>query len=64
LHAQEIVVGQPLPQWKEGYLDLPHINTGRGSGAWYIFPDGTTMLVDAGEMEPVKENSFGINIHA
>jgi beta-lactamase superfamily II metal-dependent hydrolase len=53
--AQEFVVGQPLPPWKEGYLDLHHINTGRGSVAYYIFPDGTTMLVDAGEMNPLSE---------
>jgi len=57
LHAQEAVIGQPLPLWKEGYLDLHHINTGRGSSAWYIFPDGTTMLVDAGEMNPENERT-------
>ena len=38
--------------WKEGYLDLHHINTGRGSVAFYIFPDGTTLLFDAGEQDP------------
>ena len=53
--AQLFVVGQPLPSWKEGYLDLHHINTGRGSAAYYILPDGTTMLVDAGEMNPLTE---------
>jgi glyoxylase-like metal-dependent hydrolase (beta-lactamase superfamily II) len=56
--AQE--VGQPLPPWKEGYLDLHHINTGHGDAAFYIFPDGTTMLLDAGEMDP---NSVRINSH-
>ena len=48
--AQVAEVGKPLPQWQDGYLDLHHINTGRGSSAFYIFPDGTTMLFDAGEM--------------
>ena len=52
VNAQQAVVGQPLPAWKEGYLDLHHINTGRGSSAYYIFPDGTTMLLDAGEINP------------
>src|ERR1700754_1387262 len=47
--------GKPLPAWKEGYLDLHHINTGRGSCAYYIFPDGTTMLFDAGEMSPESQ---------
>lgn len=53
--AQQFTVGQQLPQWKEGYLDLHHINTGRGSVAYYVFPDATTMLVDAGEMNPFNE---------
>ena len=57
LNAQEAIVGQSLPAWKEGYLDLHHINTGRGSCAYYIFPDGTTMLVDAGEMNPELSQS-------
>lgn len=55
-HAQE--VGQLLPAWQVGYLDLHHINTGHGDAAFYIFPDGTTMLLDAGEMDP---NSDRIN---
>lgn len=41
------VVGQTLPAWSEGCLDIHHINTGRGESALYIFPDGTTMLIDA-----------------
>src|SRR5687767_3408583 len=48
--AQEI--GKPLPEWKEGMMDLHHINTGRGDAAFYILPDGTTFLLDAGEMPP------------
>src|SRR5687767_3791998 len=51
--AQE--VGQALPSWQEGYLDIHHINTGHGDAAFYIFPDGTTMLLDAGEMDPYSE---------
>jgi beta-lactamase superfamily II metal-dependent hydrolase len=38
--------------WNEGYLDLHHINTGRGDVAYYVFPDGTTLLFDAGEQDP------------
>ena len=40
--------GEVLPQWKEGYLDIHHINTGKGEASFFILPDGTTMLVDAG----------------
>ena len=45
-------IGQLLPPWQQGYLDIHHINTGHGDAAFYIFPDGTTMLLDAGEMDP------------
>jgi beta-lactamase superfamily II metal-dependent hydrolase len=41
------LVGKVLPDWEEGYLDIHTINTGRGESTLYIFPDGTTMLVDA-----------------
>jgi beta-lactamase superfamily II metal-dependent hydrolase len=41
------VVGQPLPKWERGMLDLHQINTGTGDSGFYIFPDGTTMLLDA-----------------
>lgn len=38
-----------LPDWQEGYLDIHHIATGLGDVTFIIFPDGTTMLVDAGD---------------
>src|SRR3979490_441230 len=41
-------VGKPLPAWSPGMLDIHQISTGRGNSALFIFPDGTTMLVDAG----------------
>lgn len=55
LRSQPIAtVGQPLPTWQEGYLDLHHINTGRGNAAFYVLPDGTTMIFDAGELDPTS----------
>ncbi len=44
----QLKVGDQLPLWKEGYLDIHHINTGKGECAFFILPDGTTLLVDAG----------------
>ena len=41
-------VGDVLPGWEEGWLDIHSINTGRGECFFYIFADGTTMLIDAG----------------
>lgn len=41
--------GDALPRWTPGTLDIHQIATGRGNAALTIFPDGTTMLVDAGD---------------
>jgi len=45
----QIRIGEKLPVWSEGNLDIHHINTGKGDATFMIFPDGTTMLIDAGE---------------
>jgi len=67
LHGDTIAVaGKPLPAWKPGYLDLHHINTGRGNAAYYVFPDSTTMLFDAGEediTEPRTMSARNSTIH-
>ncbi len=39
-----------LPVWSPGCLDIHHIATGRGSCAFLVLPDGTTMLIDAGDV--------------
>lgn len=41
-------VGEPLPPWAEGQLDIHHINTGLGESSFFVLPDGTTLLLDAG----------------
>src|SRR5690606_34511112 len=41
------LIGKTLPDWQEGCLDIHAINTGRGESTLLIFPDGTTMLIDA-----------------
>jgi hypothetical protein len=40
-----------LPPWAEGYLYIHHISTGRGNSAYIVMPDGTSMLIDAGETD-------------
>jgi beta-lactamase superfamily II metal-dependent hydrolase len=42
-------VGEGLPKWTPGTLDIHQINTGRGNAALLMLPDGTTLLVDAGD---------------
>ena len=38
-----------LPAWSPGYLDIHAINSGRGECTLVIMPDGTSMMIDAGE---------------
>lgn len=42
-------VGEPLPAWTPGTLDIHQINTGKGNSALFVLPDGTSLLVDAGD---------------
>jgi len=48
LVAQE--AGKIMPPWQAGEMEIHHIYTGRGEGAFCIFPDGTTMLIDPGDL--------------
>lgn len=43
-------LGEVLSPWQPGELDIHQISTGRGNAGFYVLPDGTTLLVDAGEM--------------
>lgn len=45
--TSEVKVGQTLPAWHEGEMDLHFINTTAGECVFVIFPDGTQMLIDA-----------------
>ena len=43
---------ETLPGWQPGLLDIHHISTGRGATAFFILPDGSSLLVDAGAQYP------------
>ena len=45
-----------MPPWKEGYLDIHHIHAGVNVATFMIFPDGTTMLIDCGDLDIPKFN--------
>jgi hypothetical protein len=53
LSAQE--EGKSLPPWKDGEMEIHHIYTGRGESAFCILPDGTTLLIDAGDAGPYSD---------
>ncbi len=57
--AIDVTIGQVLPAWQEGYLDIHSINGGRGEAFYYILPDGTTMLVDAAGAPPAELHDYG-----
>ena len=44
--------GDVLPRWTLGTLDIHQIVTGRGNAAFMMSPEGTTLLVDAGDVGP------------
>lgn len=50
--------GEVVPAWSEGTLDIHHINTGKGNATFFLLPDGTSMLVDAGAAG--REGSRGV----
>ena len=40
---------ETIPAWEPGVLEIHHIATGRGNSTLIVGPDGTTILIDAGE---------------
>lgn len=54
--AQFSLQGQQnrLPAWQEGFLDIHCIATRCGDASFLVLPDGTTMLIDAGDMTKTK----------
>ena len=52
--ASQPCVGRTLPAWRSGELDIHFIHTGVGEQTFFIFPDGTTMLLDCGDTHHAK----------
>jgi len=47
--------GSTFEPWREGFLDIHHISTGRGNSVLAICPDGTSIMVDAGAVKGSTE---------
>ena len=47
-------VGSAYAGWRPGELDIHFIHTGVGEQTFFIFPDGTTMLLDCGDTHHAK----------
>lgn len=50
--GREALVGERYPGWNPGEMDIHFIHTGVGEQTFFIFPDGTTMLLDCGHVFP------------
>ncbi len=46
--------GRSYPGWRQGEMDIHFIHTGVGEQTFFIFPDGTTMLLDCGDTHHEK----------
>ncbi len=44
-----------FPVWGKGNLDIHFISTGRGNSTFIVMPDGTSLLVDAGDLNSDSE---------
>ncbi|MFC6645012.1 ComEC/Rec2 family competence protein [Granulicella cerasi] len=55
--GEDASLHQPLPAWSEGHFDIHHIDTARGNSTLLVFPDGTTMLIDAGAVTTAPEGT-------
>ncbi len=58
--AENTEIGKPLTPWKEGEMDLHFIYTGVGENMFYIFPDGTSMVLDTADRPSNQEDQFPI----
>ena len=52
--AEREEIGRPLSPWRPGTMEFHHIYTGNAESIFHIFPDGTTMLIDAGQVHRVN----------
>jgi len=54
--------GKQFPAWRQGELQIHFINTGVAEGIFFIFPDGTTMLVDCGDHPAVTRLEMAVPV--
>ena len=48
-----------MPVWQEGWMDIHTVATGSGELTFVVMPDGTTMVIDAGDVtKNTKEHPY------
>ena len=55
-------VGKPWAGWKKGQFQVHFIYTGVGESMFFIFPDGTTMLLDCGDHNAIGRGKLAVPV--
>lgn len=55
-------VGKPWRGWKKGQFQVHFIYTGVAESMFYIFPDGTTMLLDCGDHNAIGRGKLAVPV--
>ena len=56
------LVGHAWKGWKPGQLQVHFIYTGVAESAFYIFPDGTTLLLDCGDHNAIGRGKLAVPV--
>ncbi|MCQ2167515.1 MAG: MBL fold metallo-hydrolase [Bacteroidales bacterium] len=56
------IPGQKWTGWRKGHFQIHFIYTGVGESAFYIFPDGTTMLLDCGDHNAIGRGKLAVPV--
>lgn len=51
-----------LPKWRRGEFQIHLIHTGVGESTFFIFPDGTTLLLDCGDHAAVTRQDLAVPV--
>lgn len=55
-------VGKPWKGWKKGQFQIHFIYTGVSEAMFWIFPDGTTMLLDCGDHNAIGRGELAVPV--
>ena len=60
--TKDPLVGLPWPGWKPGQMQIHFIYTGVAESAFYILPDGTTLLLDCGDHNAIGRGRLAVPV--
>ena len=56
------LAGKTMPKWQKGQFQVHHIHTGVAESSFWIFPDGTTALVDCGCHPAINRGKYAVQV--